>query len=219
MSGNNAAEAQIQVYLDNYRAEHGDSISVEEVGELVAALLKQVSPAEGLSGGDAEAELNEIVDNLTMVQHEILMMKPLTLSQKDMPEALAELNEIVKATESSASSIMDAADRLAVLGEEVDEETADQIADISTILFESTSFQDICGQRITKVRKLLDQMQEQMTSLAMTVGDDDLDVSDDQVEFDEAGFAVNEENLLHGPQREGQGNSQDDIDALLASFD
>lgn len=219
MSFESQSDKQIQAYLDTYRAEHGDSISVEEVGELVASLMKAVSPASGLANNQVSNDLNEMVESLTMVQQELLMMNPLTLSSVSVPEAQEELDAVITATESSAGTIMDAADKLAVLGEELDDEHADTIGDISTILFEATSFQDICGQRVNKVKKLLTSLTENLSSLAMLVGDEKIIQEDDHVEFDEAGFAVDEGKLLHGPQLDGDGNSQDDIDALLASFD
>lgn len=210
---------QISVYIDKFKQEYGDTVQIDEVGELVASLIKAVAPARSGVGGDVADEMESLVDEMTNIQTEILMMMPRTMAKVKVKKVYSELDEIVKSTETSADQIMDAADKLAQLGEELPSDLADKLGDITTQLFEASSFQDICGQRQNKIRGTVQEIEQHYIALADAVGDNDVIDDEESVEWDEAGFAVDEQQLLHGPQKEGEGNSQDDIDALLASFD
>lgn len=210
---------QISIYIDKFRKDHGDTVQIEEVGELVASLVKAVAPARSGDGGEVADEMESLINKMTNIQNEILMMMPRTMAEVKASKAYLEMDEIIKSTEASADQIMDAADKLAQLGEELEPDLADKLGDITTQLFEASSFQDICGQRENKIRSIVKEMEQHYITLAEAVGDDSVINEDDAVEWDEAGFAVDEQQLLHGPQNEGEGNSQDDIDALMASFD
>ena len=80
-------------------------------------------------------------------------------------------------------------------------------------IFEACSFQDITGQRITKVVATLKTIEGKVETLVNALGNkmpgfyEDADGEDDEV------------SLLNGPQLPDQAISQDDIDKLLAEFD
>lgn len=87
-------------------------------------------------------------------------------------------------------------------------------------IFEACSFQNIKGQRITKVVRTLKFIEPKVDEVLLAFGDDvarerknDLDA-----ELDTASDRADEQ-ILHGPQSEGEASPQDDIDKLLASFD
>jgi len=140
-------------------------------------------------------------------------------SAKDIPAALVQLESIRNATEGAASLVMDAADQMGLIAEKADIELSGLLMDVSINLYQATSFQDICGQRISKIETLLSGLEENLKLLADKIGDEEIKQSEDDVVFDEHGFAVNAEKLLNGPQLDGEGQSQDDIDALMASMD
>ena len=141
------------------------------------------------------------------------------LSVNDIPKALVELSSIREATEGAASMVMDAADQMGLIAEKADVALAGTLMDVSISLYEATSFQDICGQRISKIEKLLQDMSLTLTELADKIGDEKVNEDQAKIEFDANGFAINSDKLLNGPQLDGEGQSQEDIDALLASFD
>ncbi len=86
----------------------------------------------------------------------------------------------------------------------------DEMNKNSSDVFEACSFQDITGQRISKVVKSITYVEERVNSLMDLWGEDELNnVSLEKTEKTE------DEALLNGPQLDGQGLSQDDIDALF----
>ncbi|RME62717.1 MAG: hypothetical protein D6782_11650 [Alphaproteobacteria bacterium] len=125
---------------------------------------------------------------------------------------------MVSNTEEAAGKILDAADELTQIAGIVEGAAADRLQAVATQIFEASSFQDITGQRITKVVRVLKLIEERLAVLASVVGDTAI-AEEPEIERTDDGVIKNDKDLLHGPQLEGDGNSQDDIDALLASFD
>ncbi len=214
----NAAAKSLKDRTDQLIAERGNSVGVSEVVDIVSSLI------EGKSyGDDIEAiaiELREMLDYVGSAKYELDKMQAKSLSNRDIPDATNQLDAIVQATEDAASVIMDAAEVISEIAENVDQKQGEKLMDLSTHLFEASSFQDLTGQRITKVEKILNHLEDRLNNLADAIGDTYVAPPEDQnIAKDAEGVAMNDTDLLHGPQLEGQGNSQEDIDALLASFD
>jgi len=93
-------------------------------------------------------------------------------------------------------------------------DTGNTIIDETNKIFEACSFQDITGQRISKVVKTLKDIETSVDDLLNLFGPVDKskvgELTDDRDD---------DEKLKNGPQMAGQGVSQDDIDKLLAEFD
>ena len=128
-----------------------------------------------------------------------------------------QMDAIVKATEAATNTIMATVEtNESLLNSLKDGLAEDKIATIEKIsannlgLFEACSFQDITGQRVSKVVKSLTYVEDRVTALIEAWGRDELE----QVAV---GFREKseDEKLLHGPQRESEAISQDDIDALF----
>jgi chemotaxis protein CheZ len=93
-------------------------------------------------------------------------------------------------------------------------EVAAPLGDIVIKVYEACGFQDITGQRISKVVKALHHIEGKIEALLAVFG---ADLSEPAAaEAPASGDA----SLLNGPALpSAAGNSQADIDALLASFD
>jgi chemotaxis protein CheZ len=219
----NAAEAQMKAQ----QMTDGLSAQVQQVGQVVSAedLSNTVQELMSKFQADSEevtkrvaGEVNDLLAFIETAKADIASMQPATLVARDLPTAADELDAIVEHTEQAASEIMDAADELSTIAAEQEGETAERLEKVVTKIFEASTFQDITGQRITKVVKVIKFIESKLDDLADAIGDmagDDgvVVTRDANVEI------VGDDALLNGPQLEGDGNSQDDIDALLASFD
>jgi chemotaxis protein CheZ len=83
-------------------------------------------------------------------------------------------------------------------------------------IFEACSFQDITGQRISKVVSTLSHLDDRINTLIerlklMKIEPDQETRRDVESEAERR----RRELILHGPQHKGEGVSQDDVDALL----
>jgi chemotaxis protein CheZ len=136
---------------------------------------------------------------------------------KQINAASIELNEVIKATEDATNQIMDAAEAIQSIAEEMpDSDTKQKLNAQSGSLMEACSFQDITGQRITKVLRVLEHVEARVGNLVKIFGG----------ELPE-GYVIKEtvksasrpdELLMNGPQLGKDAPSQDDIDKLFASI-
>ena len=80
-------------------------------------------------------------------------------------------------------------------------------------MLEASTFQDISGQRLDKAKKEIKEIDTCVAAVLAVLGHE---VQAEQPSPDQI---LSEDDLLNGPQHEGMGSSQEDVDALLASFD
>lgn len=217
LQGNMALQASERI--EEARRQNGERILLDDVQSLVDGLIDAIVAQAGAENRQMENELREVLDYVVRAKQEFMSIGPRTLSAKKIPDANNELNAILGATEEAAGQIMDAADQVSELAGTVGGPTGSQLQSISTRLYEASAFQDICGQRITKVLAILKFLEGRLAALAETLGDSRLEEEDETVEFDKNGLAVDPDRLTHGPQLEGKGISQNQVDALLAKFD
>ena len=112
-------------------------------------------------------------------------------------------------TARAANRIMDAAETIEGVAGKVDPDSAAALTEAVTKIYEASSFQDITGQRITKVVRALQSMETKLQSLAGAFG---------RADFTPAAAAEGDAALLNGPQLSQSASSQDDIDALFGDL-
>lgn len=207
-------EARVEALVE----QTGGQVDVSDIAGVVSSMMLSLRSDSPLFGHDLGQDIRDLIDYVELAKAEIAGLRPQTMSRRDIPEASEELDAIVAATEDAASKMMDVADEIQALADDGNEHIADRVNDIATRIYEASSFQDITGQRVTKVVRVLNHLEIKLAALADAVGDLHMDERE-EVEFTEDGDVINAAALLHGPQLPEAANSQDDIDALLASFD
>lgn len=207
-------DRDLELRLDALRREHGDSVQVDKIGEVVRALLETMTG--DIAAGDLQLyrELESLADYIHAAKEEIAALRPGDIKNEFIASATDELDAIVGATEAATNEIMDAAESLGSLSPLLDQEVATRLDEITTRIFEACTFQDITGQRITKVVKALKEIEDRVESLVKMFGGD----TEGSSRRKEAA-PVTDEDLLNGPQLPGNATNQAEIDALLASFD
>jgi len=99
-------------------------------------------------------------------------------------------------------------------------ELGEKVTDAVTKVYESCNFQDITGQRITKVVRALKHIESRVDALVAAFGDEITKYKAVHPPMEEkAEDPMSDKALLNGPQLAANAGKQDDIDALLASFD
>lgn len=209
--------------LTEIRALRAEVAELRESGATAAA-----APTMGPGALDESAEMDIRVEIAQMVRgigrakSEIAAIKHPLASEDQVDIAASQLETIVRTTEQATNDIMTATDATDVILKKIhalsleDQDIQDHLeeaaAQLITII-ESCSFQDITGQRITEVIKTLRFIESRILSMIDIWGGldafQDLPVTASDTE--EAG----DESLLNGPALDGQGLSQDDIDALF----
>jgi len=203
--------------VEAVREARGGQVGVDEIAGVVGSLVEGTVHDDDM--GDVARELKELLQYINAAKHELVGMQPKSLSNRDIPDANVELDAVIKSSEDAAGTIMDVGDTLGQIADELDGEMANKLNNAASELFQASSFQDLTGQRITKVNTTLSHLEARLNALAEAIGDDFVAEVEEEIEVDSDGIAVHDEDLLHGPQLEGEGNSQDEIDAILAAFD
>ncbi len=167
-------------------------------------------------------QIEEMNEHIHKAKIQIAALRHPKATDDRLVTAASELDAIVKDTEMATHTILESAEQIDDLAMTLkNSATSDFVADhveqiafIVTKIFESCNFQDITGQRINKVVNTLEFVEKRVHNMILIWGEEafaDLPMSEEEEEVAKAEDA----DLLNGPQMEGEGISQDDIDKLF----
>lgn len=198
------------------------SVTRAEIAEVVAALLAEMEGDLSEDNLKLFAELESLSRYITTAKSEIAALRPDEITARHLPKATDELDAIVGATEEATNSILAAMESLENMSGDLPPEQAEKVTEAVTQVYEACSFQDITGQRITKVVSALKHIEEKVDALVAAFGDEiaKYKAAHPDPEEDKATPAKpTDSDLLNGPQLPDDASKQAEIDALLASFD
>ena len=208
---------RIELLVDHLRADKSAAPTLNDVAAVTEVLLTTMRRYFNSIDVSIYGELRHLYEHIQEARSEIAHLQPNDLKEDKIPRAGAELEAIVQATEQATGTIMDAAEEIMSADPSDAEAHAEAVNDACMRIFEACSFQDITGQRITKVVATLTHIEDRLSSLQKAWGHEDGDAPaakpadvDDDAEVDE------EANLLNGPALAGEGIAQDTVDSLLA---
>ncbi len=185
---------------------NGKMLTREEVTSAITTLMEKVTTQTAEAQEKVVHDLFDLAAQIDKLYSELASMQPRTLKDGEIQSAHDELMAVVKATQEATFSIIHEAEALEKLSKNLPPEAAKEVVQSVTRIYEACGFQDITGQRITKVVKTLkfieDRLDVLIQNLGVQLGDGD-DV------------AQGESALLNGPALPGQAISQDEIDKLL----
>jgi chemotaxis protein CheZ len=197
--------------LTTIRARYGAS-DPEMVAEVVRAVLATMSGDLTAKETSLLTEVESLGRTIAAAKAEIAALRVDDINISDIPFATDELDAIVAHTASATHAILETCETLDAVAEHLDGEPAAQLQDATTRIYEACGFQDITGQRITKVVNTLKTIEAKVGQLVTAFGE----AGGETVA---AETAHNEAVLLNGPQLPTMAMDQSDIDKLLASFE
>ncbi len=210
-------EGRLQVLRDQF----GETISVDRldeiIGEVITSLHGDVNPADLRISRDLE----ELVNYIKTLRTEISAIGPKEIQAKYVRPSSDQLDAVVAATEEATGAILDAVERIEnIAGNVTDQEMSAALGTEVNNIYEACNFQDITGQRISKVVSSLHNIEEKLWKMAAALGFDPAggeisDTATDTPEQEDAPDPSDEKDLLNGPQLPGHATSQEEIDALL----
>jgi chemotaxis protein CheZ len=151
---------------------------------------------------------------------EIAALRPVNTGDDHIIAVTNELDAVVEATEHATQGILEKAEQiensvhnlLAHVTDNHARNLADQISDHVVGIFEACNFQDITGQRITKVVNTLKFIETRVNAMIEIWGDDSFGQLEPSAQPDNIHA---DDHLVSGPSLAGVGISQDDIDKLF----
>lgn len=166
------------------------------------------------------AELTSLAGYIDSMRSELAQLRSIEISHNHIPTATDELDAVVEETAKATGSIMDACDVIeAIAGGLEDTAAGGDLSKAVTSIYEACTFQDITGQRITKVVKTLKNIEGKVSEIIAAFGHEMTAASPTAPTAETAKPAATGDGLLNGPQLNGAAVSQAEIDKLLASFD
>ncbi len=200
-------------------------VAVNEVRKL-AREIKDMQKATAETGGEKRdeahirilrEELREMSAYIHQTRREIAALRPADGGSNRIMAATGELDAIVSATERATSEILNGVERineLALKLPKTDEVApiADEIQAQVTEVLTACSFQDITGQRTTKVVNTLRYLEQRVNSMIEIWGVEGATPA--TAAREPADDRRSDAHLLNGPATDG-GPSQADVDALF----
>jgi chemotaxis protein CheZ len=190
----------------------------EVMADVVQAVLATMQGDLGPQDMSLLAEVEALGRTIAAAKAEIAELKVDDINASHIPSATDELDAIVAHTASATDSILEVCETLDRVADTLAKDTlstrgaeaSTQLQEATTRIYEACSFQDITGQRITKVVSTLKTIEAKVASLVAAFGGrrDTMAPPPPAPEM-----------LLNGPQLPACAMDQTDIDKLLASFD
>ena len=198
--------------LAEIRARHPGS-QPEMVADVVRAVLSTMSGDLSAQETSLLAEVEALGHTIACAKAEIAALRVDDITDNHIPFATDELDAIVEHTATATNAILTSCETLDDVAGSLAGEPAAKLQDATTRIYEACSFQDITGQRITKVVATLKTIETKVAQIVATFGTDE-----PQAAVEVMGAPI-ETALLNGPQHPTVAMDQSDIDKLLASFE
>ncbi|CAK0752519.1 chemotaxis protein CheZ [uncultured Gammaproteobacteria bacterium] len=220
-----ATDKQFAQRLDQARIDALRPLDRSEVTEIVRQIIGSLEGDFTAADLKLYKELEELARYIQHAKAEIAQLCPGEICDSHIPSATDELDAVVGATEAATNTIMDGCDAISAIATGLAPEIRDKLIDVTTRVFEACNFQDVTGQRITKVVRTLKHIEEKIDALVVAFGEQGDARGPSQLVTAPVSMGAppsvtgDEAALLHGPQLPGKAVDQDEIDRLLASFD
>lgn len=201
--------------------------AIAELRSFIAETVGHTPPAPAgapsapdLDHVQIKKELEALRDAIISTKREIAAVRhPAALSDR-LELAADELDAVVQATEQATQTILQSAESLDEMAERIKQaskdaflsHTAEEMRELIVKIFEASNFQDITGQRITKVVKTVQFIEERVNAMIAIWGKESFQEIEVLAPSAPAG---DDKALLSGPQLGNEGVSQDDIDKLF----
>jgi chemotaxis protein CheZ len=183
------------------------------VADVVRAVLSTLHGDLSAKETALLAEVESLGGMIEAAKAEIAALRVDDITDSHIPSATDELDAIVAHTAAATDAILESCETLDKLTGMLAGEAATRLQDATTRIYEACSFQDITGQRITKVVGTLKTIEAKVAQIVGTFGSRRTEPAHAEPSAPAEGA------LLNGPQLPTSAMDQSDIDRLLASFD
>lgn len=184
-------------------------LTPEMMGEVVRTVLGEVgatAPARALL-----AEVADLGRTIASAKAEIASLRVDDITGQHIPAATDELDAIVAHTATATDQILETCETLDDVATRLDGAMQAQLQDATTRIYEACSFQDITGQRISKVVAALKAIEGKVAHIVVAFGYPTEPLPPPPPDGSNP--------LLNGPQLPANAMGQSDIDRLMADFD
>jgi chemotaxis protein CheZ len=184
----------------------------EMVAEVVQSVLATMRGSLTATEAVLLAEVEALAGTIATARAEVAALAMDDITASHIPHAADELDAIVAHTAQATDAILEGCETLDRLGDALSGEAAAQLQAVTTRIYEACGFQDLTGQRITKVVAALQAIDAKVAGIIAAFGGR-------RGVAPTPAVAPRPAVLENGPQLPHNAMDQSDIDKLLASFD
>lgn len=202
-------------WMTSLSASGRKTVPVAEIERIVQGALRDT---EGVANGDQGSALEQIealANYLRNARAELAALDP-SASGNQYQSATDELDEIVRTTEVAAGAILDAAEEVDRIAGTLDGGAGTSLSGAATRIYEASNFQDLTGQRVTKVVRMIRHIEEQIGRIVQALGGNLPAPQRPSAPPNPSARPQSEQDLLNGPQLANKAKTQDDVDALFS---
>lgn len=186
----------------------------------VVSIINTVINRLSLPHPDIDMKLMDEIHSVKVIietlRHELHTLAPSDISDSHIPDATDELDAVVKMTEEATEKIMSSCEAVQADIGSLPPAQGEVITGHMMAIFEACTFQDITGQRISKVVNALKNIDAKIRVLSSILEShlfyNEMPRINNDLPYDTA------QSLMNGPQLPGRGMSQSDIDDILKSL-
>jgi chemotaxis protein CheZ len=208
-------DADLQRKIDALAAKRETAVDAAAIASVVEAVVASLSGDMSIADLRLYHELEQLARYIESAKREIAAIRPQDISAR-IPAAADELDAVVGHTAEATGTILDAAESMEKLVSAMPGEIGPVVAGAVTRIYEACNFQDITGQRITKVVNTLKYIEQKIDGLLAAFGEGVIAAESPSPAEEPADEKTR---LMHGPQLPQEANKQAEIDAILAGFD
>ncbi|MBY0428356.1 MAG: protein phosphatase CheZ [Alphaproteobacteria bacterium] len=207
---------KLQETLEKALAQLGDATGKASPHALIAAAIDTLKAAR-ITNHTVYDQLAALAQYIANAKAEIANIRADAISGEHIPSATDQLDEVIGATEEATNKIMDCCDTISTIAGKQANTTQQELTEQVTKIYEACNFQDITGQRITKVVRTLKHIDGQVTLLLKALDDAGFQIEKNSglVGLNVSKSTDTEKHLLNGPQAADTAIKQDDIDKLF----
>ena len=187
----------------------------DPIESAVRAVLGSMSGDLSVTEATLLSELEALGREVSRAKSEIAALSVDDITASHIPAATDELDAVVAHTATATNEILDACEVLEGLQPGLAAGDAAALSGAVTRIYEACSFQDITGQRISKVVNALKAIEGRVAAVSERFGG----LPAAMAAPAGATARIEGEALANGPQLPATASSQAEIDRLLASFD
>jgi chemotaxis protein CheZ len=203
--------ARVRESLRSVKAADLKDAQLMEVLRLAQQLTDTMQMFFGSLDQSIHAEFNDIAAYIARTRDEIAQLRPNDIKERRIPVAGAELEAVVGDTERATESIMSEAEAVMALSAADPAAYKAEVDAAMTRVIEACAFQDLAGQRVSKVVTSLRHIEQRVARFAATMGVHDAEATEDERTETDRRRKLH----LNGPAMGGPETGQDDVDALM----
>lgn len=198
--------------LETIRARQ-PAIEPSMVSDVVRAVLTTIGQDLTAKESTLLREVEELGQTIAAAKSDIAALRVDDITDQHIPFATDELDAIVDHTAQATNAILESCETMEEVANGLSGEAAAKLQAAITSIYEACGFQDITGQRITKIVSTLKVIETKVAHIMATFGRPQGGATP------ATPHVPSDADLLNGPQLPTQAMDQSSIDALLASFE